>query len=75
MSHEVTLELVYGANFRGVLNHFSSLTRFKESWGQLRPKTDPNQQTNITNMIIFPRGSTTFFFGERQRRARSRGRP
>ncbi len=44
LAHEVALQLVYGANFRCVLYHFSSLTRLKGSWGKLWPKTDPKQQ-------------------------------
>jgi hypothetical protein len=41
-----------------VLHSFSSLTRLKGSWGQLWPKTDPEQQKTKTKMIIFPRGLT-----------------
>jgi hypothetical protein len=48
------VELVYGANFKCVLHHFSSLTRLKGSWGQLGPKTDPKQPKRDTKMIIFP---------------------
>ena len=58
----MALELVYGANFRRVLHHFSSLTRLKGSWGQLWPKTGPKQQNTKTKIIIFPRGLTATKF-------------
>ena len=54
--HERALELVPGANFICVLQHFSCPTRLKGSWGQLWPKTSPKQPK--TKMIIFPRGLT-----------------
>ena len=38
--HEMTLKLVSGANFRSVLHHFSSLTHWSGSRGQVRPETD-----------------------------------
>ena len=36
--HEIILYLVSGANFRCVLHHFSSLTRWNRSRGQVRPE-------------------------------------
>ncbi len=57
ISHEMASELVYGANVRCVLHHFSSLARSKGSWGQLwRPKTGPKQHKTKTKMIMFPKG-------------------
>ncbi len=56
ISYEMSLELVYGSDFRCVLHLFSSLIRSKGSWGQLWPKTGPKLQQ--TKMIIFPRGLT-----------------
>ncbi len=50
--------MVYGANFRCVLHHASSLTHLKGSWGQLWKKTGPKHQQTKTNIIIFPRGLT-----------------
>jgi hypothetical protein len=39
--YEVALELVSGADFRCVLHNYSSLSRFKVSWGQVLPEKDP----------------------------------
>ena len=44
ISYEMSLELVYGSDFRCVLHLFSSLTRLKGFWGHLWPTTDPKQQ-------------------------------
>ena len=52
----MAFKLVYGANFRCVLHHFSSLTRLKGSCGQLWPKTCPKHSKTKSKMIIFPRG-------------------
>ncbi len=48
--HEMTLELVHGADLGRILYHFSSPTRFKGSWGQLGPKTDPKQSKTKTKI-------------------------
>ncbi len=58
INHEMALEFVYGVHFRCDLHHYSSLSRFKGSWGQLWPKTGPNQQNMKTKTIISPRGLT-----------------
>ncbi len=44
ISHEMTLELVYGANVGCVLHHLSSLTRLNGSGGQLWPKPTQNNK-------------------------------
>ncbi len=46
----MALELLYGANFRCLLNHFPSLARLHGSWGQLWPKTGPKQQKAKTRL-------------------------
>ncbi len=56
--HEMVSELVYGANSRCVLHHFSSLTCLTESWGLLWSTNGPTQQITNSKMMLFPRGST-----------------
>ncbi len=49
--HEMVLDLASGADFGYVLNHFSSLTCLKGSWGQVwpehGPKPNPKTETQI----------------------------
>ncbi len=53
----MALYLVYGANARFALHHFSNLTRLNGSWGQLWwPKFGPQQKQTKTEMIMSPRG-------------------
>ncbi len=53
--HGMALYLTYGAACC-TLHHFSSLSRFKGSWGQLWPTDGPKLEQTKTTMIISPRG-------------------
>jgi hypothetical protein len=39
--NETTFDFVSGVDFRYVLHHLSSLTRFKGSWGRVWPESSP----------------------------------
>jgi hypothetical protein len=43
--------LVYGADFKCVLHHFSSLTRLTGSWGQVWPESG-RKPTNTLIQIL-----------------------
>ncbi len=49
--HETDFELAYGANFRCVLHHLSSLTRLKWSWSHIRAEND-RKPTGIEIYIL-----------------------
>ncbi len=49
--HETALELVSGANFEGMLHHFSSPTRWNGSRGQVRPETCPKPKTQVKVLL------------------------
>ena len=50
--HEMTLELVPGANFRCVLHHFSRPTRWSGSWGQVWPKKDRKTKLKLQFLCL-----------------------
>ncbi len=53
----MVLELISGVDFRCVLHPFSSLVRFKVSWGQVWQENDPKPK--IKSKFQFPNISPT----------------
>ncbi len=59
--YEMALELVLGADFRGVLHHDSSLNRFEGSWGQVGPENGPKPKLKFR--FLFPNISPSRYGG------------
>jgi hypothetical protein len=54
LSHEMALDLVYGANFRCVLHHFLDLARSHGSGGQFVAPNRPNTAKHKKRKCFFP---------------------